>query len=314
MRWVWVPSQPNQTILWGLSKPTGSMTGNENGDAGEEIPLLLGFSWCKCLGAFQINLRGKKPLPRQSFWWCCRGSQALLSLPGLHKNAGSAKNTSLTPQQWFVWAFLEERIPLISKEWSLFWGLLCFHSGMWTLMHCSLKTNPQRCGCAGSSLHCSPYPHPPPASAWEKTNPLQGEEQPEVLLMCPLMCWAHFVWESPEELPGSGVLVLHCAFSATPSVLLLGASLGHLGIVPPCPAPKWLLCIKDLIVLIVFWTVSAGGVAGVEADTLLAGFELHFRSLSGVLAPFFFPKHEKNFFIMNFSGWWGRIYQRWQRI
>lgn len=61
---------------------------------------------------------------------------------------------------------------------------------------------------------------------------------------------------------------------------------------PHCAASKWLRFITDLrlhlIVLIIFSRACAGGVAGVEADTLLVGFELHFRSLCGVFGALLF--------------------------
>lgn len=50
-----------------------------------------------------------------------------------------------------------------------------------------------------------------------------------------------------------------------------------------------------LIVLIIFLRARAGGVAGIEADTLLVGFELHFRFLCGFFGILFFSKHKENF-------------------
>lgn len=90
-----------------------------------------------------------------------------------------------------------------------------------------------------------------------------------------------------------------CAFSVTPSAAAaFGVAFGDLETVavcilfPYCTASKWLRFIKDLrlhlIVLIIFLRACAGGVTGVEPDTLLVGFELHFRSLCGVFGTLLF--------------------------
>lgn len=109
-----------------------------------------------------------------------QGSQALVSLHSLHKNDEelSAKNTSLTPQQWFVLAFLEERIPLISKTVKFILGFALFSSWDVNFHALQLKKIQNAVAVLGSApaagssccLCCSPHP---PAFAWEKANPFQ---------------------------------------------------------------------------------------------------------------------------------------------
>lgn len=92
-----------------------------------------------------------------------------------------------------------------------------------------------------------------------------------------------------------------CAFSVSCSAAAFGVVFGDLETVavcilfPYCTASKWLRFIKDLrlhlIVLIIFLRVCSGGVAGVEPDTLLVDFELHFRSLCGFFGTLLFSKH-----------------------
>lgn len=126
-------------VLWWLSKFTGRETVNENVDAGEEITVLLGFSLCKWLVTFQINLRGKKPFLDRAFddaaevvRLCCPCTTSIKMLEGLR-----AKNTSLTPQQWFVLAFLEERVPLISETVKFILGFALF--SFWDVNSCALQ-------------------------------------------------------------------------------------------------------------------------------------------------------------------------------
>lgn len=80
-------------------------------------------------------------------WFPCTASVKMLE--GL-----SAKNTSLTPQQWFVLAFLEEPIPLISKTVKFILGFALF--SFWDVNSYALqfKKNAECCGCAGVCSSC----------------------------------------------------------------------------------------------------------------------------------------------------------------
>lgn len=104
------------------------------------------------------------------------------------------------------------------------------------------------------------------------------------------------------ELPGRAELLpldsgsVH-AFSVTRSAAAFGEAFLRFGamavcfLFSHCTASKWLCFIMDLrlylIVLIIFLRACAGGVAGIEADTLLVGFELHFRSFCGFFGTLF---------------------------
>lgn len=190
-------------------------------------------------------------------------------------------------------------------------------------MHCSLKKYRMCCSCArvcsssGSScsLCCSSSP-----CLGKKKSTEMGRRSQELFWSAPVaasMCSAHdsvcasprteFPWlpvgadfgssvERAELVPlGSGSV--H-SVSRLLLLLLFGVAFGDLETVavcilfPYCTASKWLRFIKDLrlhlIVLIIFLRACAGGVTGVEPDTLLVGFELHFRSLCGVFGTLLF--------------------------
>lgn len=122
-------------------------------------------------------------------WFPCTASVKMLE--GL-----SAKNTSLTPQQWFVLAFLEEPIPLISKTVKFILGFALF--SFWDVNSYALQLKKMQnavavlgsAPAAGSScsLHCAP--RPPACLGLGKNKSIStGRRSQKLFCSAPVAAW-----------------------------------------------------------------------------------------------------------------------------